>query len=99
MQVVDSLLVAGCLLAPAGPLTSNNPQPTTHLRPLFLARLPATVILTSVAELEDRWRGCPRWRPDFGRTPGSANKIKRTKSQRARLNLNPLSHEPPRSRE
>src|SRR6266699_5873412 len=67
-----------------------------HLRPLFLAPLPATAIVTSVAELEDRWRRCPRWGRSLGRTPGSAKKVIRTKSQRVRLNLNPLSHEPPR---
>src|SRR5207244_8482727 len=52
--------------------TTHDPQPTTHLRRLFLARVPATVIVTSVAELEK----IPCRSTGFGRTPGAANKSK-----------------------
>ncbi len=107
LQVVDSLVVAGGWLRVVSRLrttdfqqpTTHDPQPTSYGPPLFLAHVPATAIVTSVSELEDRWRRCPRWGRSFGGRPGSAQKIKRTKSQRARLNLNPLSHQPPRSGE
>src|SRR5437660_9239522 len=84
--------MVGCGLSLGSDRTTDLQQPTTHLRRLFLAHLPAMVIVPSVSKILCHSTG-------FGRTPGSANKIKRTQNQRARLRLNPLSHEPPRSRE
>src|SRR6266540_3506352 len=56
------------------------------------------VIVTGVAELEDRYLRCPRWGRRCGWTPGSAGKIKRSKGHCACLNSNLRAHEPPRSR-